>query len=63
MRIFELNKDSPDFIPAQMAEDIEFTDVEDGTLAYFFTPPQGWANIADCGDFPCTGPLNTIISV
>lgn len=23
---------------------------------------MSWANLADCGDFPCTGPKNTIFS-
>jgi len=31
-------------------------------LTYFFEPPQSWANLADCGDFPCTGPKNTVFS-
>jgi hypothetical protein len=31
-------------------------------MTYFFEPPQEWANLADCGDFPCTGPKNTIFS-
>lgn len=31
-------------------------------MTYFFDPPQAWANLADCGDFPCTGPKNTIFS-
>jgi hypothetical protein len=24
------------------------------------SPPKGWANIKDCGNFPCTAPYNTI---
>jgi hypothetical protein len=31
-------------------------------MTYFFEPPEKWANLADCGDFPCTGPKNTIFS-
>ena len=23
-------------------------------------PPLSWANIADCGSFPCTGPRNLV---
>jgi hypothetical protein len=26
-----------------------------------FTPPNAWAVLDDCGQFPCTGPLNTLI--
>lgn len=25
------------------------------------SPPSSWANIDDCGDFPCTAPLNILI--
>lgn len=31
-------------------------------MTYFFEPPQKWANLADCGDYPCTGPKNTLFS-
>lgn len=31
-------------------------------MTNFFDPPESWANLADCGDFPCTGPKNTIFS-
>lgn len=26
------------------------------------SPPKGWANVKDCGNFPCTAPLNTLFS-
>ena len=35
-------------------------DCEENSFAYFFDPPAGWANPTDCGNFPCTGPKNTI---
>jgi hypothetical protein len=28
---------------------------------YIFDPPSGWANFADCVEFPCTGPENVVI--
>jgi len=31
-------------------------------MTEFFDPPKKWANLADCGDFPCTGPKNTLFS-
>jgi len=31
-------------------------------MTYFYEPPESWANLADCGDYPCTGPKNTIFS-
>lgn len=27
-----------------------------------FSPPQSWANSDDCGVFPCTAPLNALLS-
>ena len=53
----------PDYFPAQEFDGVTFTDVEDGALIDFFEPPTKWANIADCGDFPCTGPLNTMYKI
>jgi hypothetical protein len=53
---------SPDFISMQNFDNIEFINCEVTALTYFFEPPQAWANLADCGDFPCTGPKNTIFS-
>jgi hypothetical protein len=41
---------------------MEFVNCNADSLTYFFNPPQGWANLADCGDFPCTGPKNTIFT-
>jgi hypothetical protein len=39
-----------------------FDNCDSNSLTYFFEPPQSWANLADCGDFPCTGPKNTLFS-
>lgn len=30
-------------------------------MAYIFDPPWGWANIDDCGNFPCTAPSNVLM--
>lgn len=46
----------------QEFENIKFTNVELGGLAWFYDPPKSWANIKDCGDFPCTSPKNTLFS-
>jgi len=40
--------------------DNTFTDVKN--IAYMAEPNPGWANLKDCGDFPCTAPLNSLIS-
>jgi hypothetical protein len=39
-----------------------FEDCSPDAMTEFFEPPTKWANLADCGDFPCTGPKNTIFS-
>lgn len=31
------------------------------SLLYIMDPPQGWANLTDCIDFPCTAPQNVIL--
>jgi hypothetical protein len=30
-------------------------------MAWMATPPDAWANMADCGAFPCTAPLNALL--
>lgn len=46
-----------------MAEfyDSIFHDIEGDAFAYIMDPYPGWANLKDCGDFPCTAPLNTAL--
>jgi len=51
-----------DYVPAHEFFDTTFTDVEDGAMIYVYDPPKQWANLADCGDFPCTGPKNILCS-
>ena len=29
-------------------------------MANLMSPMSGWANIEDCGNFPCTGPHNLL---
>jgi len=42
--------------------DTKFIDVDADALAYLMSPPQAWANIKDCGAFPCTAPLNALFT-
>ena len=42
--------------------DTKFIDNENEAFAYLWEPPQGWAIIKDCGEWPCTGPYNTLYS-
>jgi hypothetical protein len=47
-----------------MAEfiDTEFNNVENDAMAYIMDPSPGWANIADCGNYPCTAPKNVLLT-
>jgi len=40
----------------------KFFNVESDALGYLFDPPKKWAIIKDCGEWPCTGPHNTLYS-
>jgi len=31
-------------------------------MAFFDDPDEGWANLDDCGAFPCTAPNNILMS-
>lgn len=48
-----------------MAEffDTEFSNVQTDAIAYMMDPNPGWANIADCGNYPCTAPKNILINL
>lgn len=39
---------------------VVFDDVHDDTVTYIGDPPEGWASIDDCGEFPCTAPQNIV---
>lgn len=58
--IFEFNFSSADSIPVMNFDDVLFTNVEDSAVAFFFDPPQGWAVVSDCGEWPCTAPSNAV---
>jgi hypothetical protein len=42
-------------------KDCTFIDVTDDALAKMDEPKDGWANISDCGEWPCTAPENIVI--
>jgi hypothetical protein len=60
--MIQLLPKSPDFITLQHFDNLLFHNCDPETMTYFFDPPESWANLADCGDYPCTGPKNTIFS-
>lgn len=43
--------------------DTVFEDIDGGPgFLKFKNPNPSWANPTDCGEFPCTGPKNVIVS-
>jgi hypothetical protein len=42
--------------------DSEFTNIDGDAFSWLMPPNPGWANIKDCGEFPCTAPLNALLT-
>jgi len=49
-------------VPPTEANLLRFNNVHNDAVAFFFTPPQEWANPTDCGTYPCTGPHNILMN-
>ena len=60
--VFGINEYASDYIPIHQFFDTKFVNVEEEAMAFFYTPPEEWANMDDCGNFPCTAPLNAMFS-
>ena len=58
--IFERNPDGSDKIPPHWFNNCIFEDVNDDGFAFLEKPDPAWANVKDCGNFPCTAPNNII---
>lgn len=61
-KLFVLNPTNADYLPQTKFFNTRFENVAQDTLAYLFTPPNAWSVVDDCGQFPCTGPLNTLLT-
>jgi len=60
--IFARNDYHADKVPPHYFSQCKFKDVDDASLAYFEDPLESWANLDDCGQFPCTAPNNILLS-
>lgn len=60
--VLQINEWQSDYVPMHEFFDTKFIDVEDGAMAYFYDPPEAWANLDDCGNYPCTAPKNALVS-
>ena len=59
--ILGTNHYSADYIPQQKFSKVRFTDFDDNAIAYLMDPLLAWANLDDCGNWPCTAPRNVEI--
>jgi hypothetical protein len=50
-----------DYTPIQEMNDNIFDNCEWDSIATLIDPPNSWANIDDCGNFPCTAPKNVML--
>lgn len=60
--IFQGNPMGSDKTPPHFFNDCTFTDVDNTGWAFLKKPDPKWANVKDCGNFPCTAPNNIIFS-
>ncbi len=60
-RIMVLNGYNADYYPPMRVINPRFVNVAQDSMVYLMDPPDGWANIDDCGQFPCTSPNNVLI--
>lgn len=56
-----MNPFASDRVPLSDFVDTTFENVGDDSWGHFMTPPAKWANVKDCGSFPCTAPLNVLL--
>lgn len=62
MRIICINHHGSDGIPEHEFLQNTLVNVDEGALSYIMDPPSGWANVKDCGNFPCSTPQNFLAS-
>jgi hypothetical protein len=60
-RAFGLNPYGSDMFPILFGKDNKFIDVDEESFGFFYDPPEAWANVKDCGDFPCSAPWNVLM--
>lgn len=59
-RAIAINDFGFDHVPVHTYYDPVFENVNHEAFAYLYDPPQAWAVIEDCGNFPCTAPDNAV---
>jgi len=61
--IFGSHHYASDYTPPVWMSNITFEDVDHDSFALFEDPNPKWANLKDCGSFPCTAPNNLIYTI
>jgi len=52
---------NPDYTAPSYITNNRFVNVDMNSFAFIASPEPAWANPADCGNFPCTGPHNVLM--
>lgn len=60
-KLIALNPLASDYIPRVKLTRPHFNNVHQDAIAYIMSPDKVWANTDDCGNFPCSAPLNTLV--
>lgn len=60
--LFTINPYASDLQPVHEFIDTTFENIDSDAFGYLMDPPEAWANVKDCGEFPCTAPWNTLLS-
>ena len=60
--LFSINPDGSDYVPRIKFINTQFNNVNQSALGYFMSPPWSWADLDDCGNYPCTAPNNILLS-
>jgi hypothetical protein len=58
--VFGVNFSAADLIPMHYINGAKFINVKQDALIFIYDPPAEWANIDDCGQWPCTAPSNLV---
>jgi hypothetical protein len=60
-RVFFINPSNSDHVPVQRFLNNNFHNVANDAVAQLEDPNPAWANIDDCGMWPCTAPDNAVL--
>lgn len=59
-KAIKMHSDSSDLVMVHTFRDITLHNVQNANFLYLDNPLDEWAQVAQCGDFPCTGRKNVL---